>query len=357
MSLITYLTRIHFADRVLEDALPEEIDRLKLDRLLVVHDAEAGAGEALDRVLYVLPPHCEASVVAADTLGSGGSATQDRVDGSGRAGVLGLGGSRALGLARQTAEALGEAVPILAVPTTTACVGIASMTPGSSGAAGTRRTARLPSVVLCDPTLTLHAGPAATAAAGMDALVHCIETYLATAWNPPADGIALEGVRRAAAWLQRAVDDGRDIEARREILAVALNGALAGQKGLGGVHALAHAIEAELAARGDPPGRVPAHGALHAALLPPVLAFNAPAVGDRYQSLAEAMRLPPGTDLGEALARMGARIGLPNRLAALGLDAAIMDRIAGLAAEDVANHTNPRHATTADYRVLLQEAL
>lgn len=357
MSLITYLTRIHFADRVLEDALPEEIDRLGLDRILVVHDGEAGPGEALDRVLFALPLRCQAATVAAETVGPVGTCTgQDRVDVSGCDGVLGLGGPRALGLAQRTAKELGGTIPTLAVPTTTACVGIVSVTPVASGAARARRAGQLPSVVLCDPTLTLHAGPAATAAAGMDALVHCIETYLATAWNPPADGIALEGVRRASMWLQRVVENGQDIEARREILAVALNGALAGQKGLGGVHALARAIEMELAARGDPPGRVPAHGALHAALLPPVLAFNAPAVGDRYEPLAEAMRLPSGTDLAGALAALGARIGLPSRLAALDLDAASLDRIAEKAAEDVANQTNPRHATSADYRALVREA-
>jgi alcohol dehydrogenase class IV len=208
----------------------------------------------------------------------------------------------------------------------------------------------VPAVVLCDPTLTLATDPMMTAASGMDALTHCIETYLGTTWNPPADGIALEGVRRAGAYLERAVRDGQDLEARREVLAAALNAGLAAQKGLGGVHALAHALENEagLSAR---------HGWMHAALLPPMLGFNAPAVGDRFAALCEALRLGPGADLPKALAALGARLSLPLRLDSLRLDHPALKRVARKAADDPANLNNPRLAHTEDYLRILEEAL
>jgi alcohol dehydrogenase class IV len=195
----------------------------------------------------------------------------------------------------------------------------------------------------------------------MDALVHCVETYLATAWNPPADGMALEGVRRAGRWLRRAVEQDRDVEARREMLAVALNGALAGQKGLGAVHALAHALEAELSACGSAAvGAARMHGALHAALLPPVLRFNAPAVGERYATLAWALgeggSSGQAVALSELLAGLGRQIGLPSGLDGIGFSPEALERAAAAAAEDAANRTNPRHATPPDYRAMLAEA-
>jgi 4-hydroxybutyrate dehydrogenase len=321
MSLIGYATRIHFADRVLEDALPEELHALGVRRPRLVADAAGQAGDAPERLTDALPPGMGLVLDGADA-------------------IVALGGPAALDAGRRQARDAG--LPVVALPTTTASVGLGPLQDGG--------TAPVPALILCDATLTMGAGRAATAAAGMDALIHCIEAYLGTAWNPPADGIALEGVRRAGAWLERAVADGQDIEARREMLAAALNAGLAAQKGLGGVHALAHALEAES-------GLVAHHGQLHAALLPPVIAFNAPAVADRLAPLRQALRLGARADVTAALAGLGRRIGLPDRLAAFGLDAGALDRVAARAAEDPANRTNPRHATAADYRRMLEAAL
>ncbi len=109
-----------------------------------------------------------------------------------------------------------------------------------------------------------------TVAGGMDALTHCVEAWLGTAWNPPADGMALEACAAPRTWLPRAEADGTDLDARREMLAAALNAGPRQQKGLGAVHALAHALEAES-------GMTARHGWWHAALLPPAISFNAPA--------------------------------------------------------------------------------
>lgn len=350
MSLIPYLTRIHFADRVLEDALPEEADRLGLRHPMLLTDVFGAGADLPDRVECALPVDCVP--VRADAGQSldqlAGLWSQQGCDG-----VLALGGCQAMAQALDLAVRVCTPMPmrhlpVIAVPTTTAALGLPEVPLPAAG--NPRRTAPpLPAVVLCDPTLTLWAGPGVTAANGMDVIVHCIETYLSTTWNPPADGMALDGLRRAALALERAVTHGQDGDARREMLAAALNAALAGQKGLGATHALARALEPAL-----PPGTP--HGWLHAALLPTVLRFNAPAAADRYAALAEALRLAPGADIGQAMNRFGVRLGLPGTLAGLGLDAAACDRVAARAAEDPANRTNPRHATPRDYRAMVSEA-
>jgi len=338
MSLITYITRIHFADRVLEDALAEEMRRLRIRAPLLMIDGDAGA-EARGRLADALPPGC----APAATL-CAGDPDIDPGSGAGGDGVLGLGGRRALEAARRLREARG--LPLIAAPTTLGAVGLGAGGLGGRGPCA----ARAPDAILCDPTLTLGASPARAAEAGMDALAHCVEAYLATAWNPPADGIALEGARRAARWLERAVAEPADLPARREVMAAALNAGLAAQKGLGGAEAAARAL-------GAAPGLADRHGALHAALLPGFLAFNAPAVGDRAATLRAALGLAAGADLAAALAALAARLGLPARLGALGLDAAALRVAAETAAADPVGGANPRHATVADYDRLLHAAL
>lgn len=345
MTLIAYVTRIHFADHVLEDALGEELIRFRVRRPLLVCDDAGRRGDAHDRIEDALPAGVRMVSVDAEALSLRDLAA---AVGSGHDGIVALGGPRALDLARGLrGTGGGSAVPLIAIPTTTATVGIGpAATLGATG----RRNLPDPSVVLCDPTLTLSADAAQTAAAGMDALTHCIEAFLGTAYNPPADGIAIEGARRAWTHLERAVTDGTDLEARREMLAAAMNAGLAAQKGQGGAEAVAHALEAEA-------GLTARHGYLHAAVLPHVLSFNAPAVAERLEALGHALRLRRAADLPEALAALGARIGLPDRLSPLGFGPRALRRIARRAAADPASLTNPRHATEADYLGLLEAAM
>ena len=373
MSLIAYVTRIHFADHVLEDALAEEFRQLRIRCPLVLTDitadpaihAAAGVDDPFERLVDSLPPGCRAERLhVAQVTEAEARAAMARAAETGCDAIVGLGGTLALGLARlvghgmlpQAASAGRSEWPVIAIPTTTETVGIGPLPSAFDGVAlllGARAVlngmSHVPKVVLCDPTLTLGAGPADTAASGMDALTHCIEAYLSTGWNPPADGIALDGVRRAGAHLARAVRDGRDIEARREMLAAALNAELAAQKGLGAVHALSHALEAEVA-------QSHRHGWLHASLLPPVLRFNAPAVANRYGALLHALGAQAGADLPGFIAALGACVSLPLRLGPTSIHGANLNRIAHRAEEDPATRTNPRHATAADYHRMLEEA-
>jgi alcohol dehydrogenase class IV len=345
MSLITYLTRIHFADRVLEDALAEEIARRGIRRPLLLCDMEAAGGEALDRVTDALPVEAQPRrhVVNSAEPMADLSAARTVLGEAQCDGILGLGGMRPLDLAR----VLGSRdLPVITIPTGPETVGLGPL--GAAAARAAPRSPTLPAAILCDATLTLETEGEALAAAGMDALVHCLESYLSIAYNPPADGIALDGVRRAARNIEEAVAGADRLAPRRELLAAALDAGLAAQKGVGGVEAAAHGLEASAETR---------HGALHAALLRAVLSFNAPAIGDRLTDLERALDLPAGADIAAALARLAGRIGLPLRLSEAGIAASALAEAARRAAADPANRTNPRHATSADYERIMQAAL
>jgi 4-hydroxybutyrate dehydrogenase len=344
MTLITFVTRVHFADRILEDALAEELSRLSVQRPLVL--VEAGSGDESERLWDALPVSAAPVRFFVDPPTAADAALREAgalFAGSGCDGIIACGGARTLDIARLLG---GSGAPVVTVPTGTESVGLGPLAVGFARHGA--RQAFTPSAILCDATLTLGADAAATAAAGMDALVHCLEAYLSTAYNPPADGIALDGLRRAALNLERAVQSGTDLAARRELLAAALNGGLASQKGFGGIEAAARGLEAEAGAR---------HGALHAALLPEVLTFNLPAISERFAAIHAVLGLKPRTDVAETLTRLAERVGLPSRLSEAGIAAPVLPKAAQGAAADPANRTNPRHATHRDYERIMEAAL
>lgn len=377
MALINYLTRIHFADGVLEDALRAEIEDLGIERPLLVTDKGLTNSGLVERALSALPEKTDARLfddTPSNPTEASALVAADIYRGENCDGLVGFGGGSSLDLAKAVgvivthdgpladfaaieggiARIKDVLPPIVAIPTT---AGTGSEV--GRGAVLTLKDGRklgllspylIPKVAICDPTLTLGLPPHLTAGTGMDALTHCIETYIATAYNPPADGIALDGLRRAAANIERAVDKGADLIARREMMAAAMNGALAFQKGLGGVHAMSHGLGAQADYHLH-------HGTLNAVLLPHMLAFNAPAVGHRYGDLKEAMGVSPKADLPEVIVSLSDRIGLPTCLGAMGVDDRAIERAAPLAEKDHTNGTNPRRATASDYRELMTAAL
>jgi hypothetical protein len=215
----------------------------------------------------------------------------------------------------------------------------------------------VPRAAVLDPDLTLGLPPALTAATGMDAITHCMEAFMAPAINPPADGIALDGLMRGWTHIERATQDGQDREARWNMLSASMEGALAFQKGLGCVHSLSHSL-------GGVNPRLH-HGTLNALFLPAVIRFNAQADSvrreRRLQRMAQAIGLASCDDEGKALAdavrALNQRLKLPNGLAALGVTAGDFDRIIDGALADHCHKLNPREASREDYRELLAQSM
>jgi alcohol dehydrogenase class IV len=377
MAIINYLNRVHFADNVLDEAISTEIATLGITSPMIVTDAGVAAAGLLDRLTAALDKGLSPVIFTGTPANPTERACLDTVElykANGCDGLIGFGGGSAIDLAKAVALAVSHdgplssytAVeggmtrirnvlpPLIAVPTTAGTgseVSRATIIVFEDGRKlGLLSPFLIPKAAICDPTLTLTLPPILTAGTGMDAISHCIETYIATAYNPPADGIGIDGLTRGFANLERAVEHGSDLGARREMMAAAMNGALSFQKGLGGVHAMSHAL-------GGLRDKHLHHGILNAVLLPHVLAFNAPVASRRYPALRQAMGLPASADIGEALLRLSERIGLPTTLGAMGVDRRDVEWAAPLAEKDHTNRTNPRTATADDYRALMLAAL
>jgi alcohol dehydrogenase class IV len=185
-----------------------------------------------------------------------------------------------------------------------------------------------------------------TAATGMDALSHCVETFCSPAVNPPADAIALDGLQRLYAHIERAADDGSDREARWNMMMGAVEGAICFQKGMGAVHSISHS----LGALGHH------HGTLNAIMLPHVLAYNTAALAEKMPRMREAMGMPAGADLPGAFVGLNRRLGLPAGLRALGVEESVFPAIAAASLLDNAHRTNPRALDGGDYMALLNAA-
>jgi alcohol dehydrogenase class IV len=211
----------------------------------------------------------------------------------------------------------------------------------------------MPKSAICDPLLTLGLPPLLTAATGMDAIAHCMETFMAAPFNPPADGIALDGLTRAWANIEKATQDGKNQDARLQMMSASMQGAMAFQKGLGCVHSLSHSLG----------GMNPKlhHGTLNAMFLPSVIRFNqsAPSViqESRILRMAKAMNLTSADDVIPAIIDMNQRLGLPSGLHALGVIESHFEKIIDGAMKDHCHLMNPRIANTSDYEEMLQESM
>lgn len=257
------------------------------------------------------------------------------------------------GLARITAAT----VPVVAIPTTAGTgseVGRGAIIILDDGRkVGIISPYVIPKVALCDPTLTVGLPPGLTAATGMDAVAHCIETFLAPSFNPPAEGIALDGLRRAWKNIETAFHEPSDIAARTNMMSASLQGALAFQKGLGCVHSLSHSL-------GGIDPRLH-HGTLNAVLLPAVVRFNRAAEtvvrDEKIDRLAQAMGLPAHASVEDAIQDMSLRLRLPAGLGAMGVTADLTPRIVAGALADHSHKTNPREASADDYARLIEAAM
>ena len=382
MATLLYLTQIQL-DFGAVRLLPDECARAGIQRPLVVTDKGVRAAGVLEPALKALAalPHAVFDDTPSNPTEAAVRAAVEVFRAHGCDGLVAVGGGSSMDLAKGVAIAAthpgplktyatiegGSALitsavaPVIAVPTTAGTgseVARGAIVIVDDGRKlGFHNWLLMPKAAICDPELTLGLPPALTAATGMDALAHCLETFMAPAVNPPADGIALDGLERGWAHIERATRDGSDREARWNMMSSSLQGALAFQKGLGCVHSLSHSL-------GGVNPRLH-HGTLNAVFLPAVVRFNAPAEPmvkeRRLQRIAHAIGLATcdaaGHDVAAAIQALNARLGLPVGLAALGVSEDMFEQVIDGAMADHCHKTGPRLATREDYRRMLIESM
>ena len=203
--------------------------------------------------------------------------------------------------------------------------------------------------VFADPELTLGLPPHVTAATGMDALTHCIESYLARDYHPICDGIALEGLRIAARALPRAVQDGTDLEARSDMLMASMMGAIAFQKGLGLTHSCAHALSTVADLH---------HGLANGVMIDHALAFNAETCPEKFTVMARTIGLADASPAGflRWLSDLKKEIGIPSGLQEAKVPKDALQRLPRLAFEDSCHLNNPRPCREEDFRMIYERA-
>lgn len=207
----------------------------------------------------------------------------------------------------------------------------------------------LPSVVICDAELTVGMPKVITVGTGMDAFIHCMEAYSSPFYHPMSQGIALEGMRLAKENLPIVAKNPNDIEARSHMMSAAAMGAVAFQKGLGGIHALAHAVGATYNTH---------HGMTNAVILPYVLKFNRNAVESKIAVAAAYMGIDGGFDgFYDHIIKMREDLGVPNKLSALGVGNDRINDLAAMAVVDPCAGGNPVELTLDAAKSLLVECI
>lgn len=207
----------------------------------------------------------------------------------------------------------------------------------------------LAKVVFADPELTLGLPPHVTAATGMDALTHNIESYLSPAYHPLCDGIALEGTRIAAHALLKAVKEPSNLQARSDMMMASMMGAIAFQKDLGAVHSCAHALGAVCDLH---------HGLANALMIDTVLAWNYESAPAKFDELAHVCGVAGG---GKALVpwlkQLKESVGITGPLSAHGVKREQLPRLVEIATADICHQTNPRPCKAEDFQRLFEAAL
>ena len=381
MAFINYITQIHLEHGALR-RLRAECERFGMRKPLVVTDAGVRAAGVLDLALAGLDgmAHAVFDGTPSNPTEAGVRAAVECLRSAGCDGLVAVGGGSSIDLAKGAAIAAthdgpmknfatieggsvritDRVLPLVALPTTAGTgseVARGAIVIVDDGRKlGFHSWHLVPRAALLDPDLTFGLPAWLTAATGMDAIAHCMETFMSAAVNPPADGIALDGLARGWRHIERATRDGSDREARWNMMSASMQGALAFQKGLGCVHSLSHSL-------GGVDPRLH-HGTLNAVFLPAVVRFNAQAESvrreQRLQRMADAIGIgrcdADGHALADAIGELNARLGIATGLAALNVGAALHERIVDGAMADHCHATNPRLASRDDYRAMLAAA-
>ncbi|WP_370176929.1 iron-containing alcohol dehydrogenase [Alteriqipengyuania sp.] len=375
MATLTYLTTTHFDFGALEQ-LSRELKKAGVTKPLIATDAGLVGAGIVDTVTGALEdgtPFAVFDETPGNPTEEAVKTALDLYNSEGCDGVIALGGGSSMDLGKAVALLAGSGgplaqydpllggakniksvAPVIAVPTTSGTgseVSVGFVIILEDGRKMTFASPLfIPRAAICDPELTMGLPAGMTAATGMDAITHCIEAFLTPQVNPPAEGVALDGLWRGWQYLPRAVKDGSDRDARWHMMMCSTEGAMAFIKGLGAVHAMSHAA-----------GRIrrlnPHHGTLNAVFLPEVLRFNEGACEAKYVRLRQAMGLEPGADLAKAVEAMNAAIGIPSGLAEMGLEESDIAELVEYAQKDLSARSNPRPVTAEDFEAMVRASM
>ena len=245
--------------------------------------------------------------------------------------------------------------PIIAVPTT---AGTGSETGRASAIINKKTGVKkiifhpkfLPSVVILDPVLTVNLSPRLTAATGMDALAHNLEAFCAPGFHPMANGIAIEGMKLIKKSLIKAVNDGKDLEARADLLAAASMGSTSFQKGLGAIHSLSHPINAQFNVH---------HGLSNAIFMPYVLTFNKTLIEGRIISICDYLNLEKNfQSFLNWVLDLRKELNIPHKLSEIiDVKKINLDQLSKMALEDPSTGTNPKKLTIDDMKILYEHSI
>ena len=245
--------------------------------------------------------------------------------------------------------------PIIAVPTT---AGTGSETGRASAIINHETGVKkiifhpkfLPSIVILDPVLTVDLSPRLTAATGMDALAHNLEAFCAPGFHPMADGIAIEGMKLIKKSLLKAVNNGKDLNARADLLAAASMGSTAFQKGLGAIHSLSHPVNAQFNVH---------HGLSNAIFMPYVLTFNKKLIEDRIVSICDYLNLDKSFEsFLKWVLDLRKELNIPHKLSDVVEESKInLDELSKMALEDPSTATNPKKMTVDDMKILYEHSI
>ena len=373
MTLITYLTRVHFADGVLEEALHGEMDLNCKRRPFVVAAAQDLTGTLGERFFAGLPARTVAEAYTDLPSRPTEQAAEDIAEKyrvSGCDVLIAIGGNLAIDLAKvaRTAIAFDEPIAALsdeagggqrisgALPDLYSIPGTMGFASAISDYARVRlHSGRqvllssrklIPTVTICDPTLTLDAGSDEIACALAGIVSRSVEVYLSPRYNPPADGLALDALARIPAIVDRLSGRG-DIDAHRELMAAGLNSGLSMQKGLCVQHAIANALASASVASMNPVAVGPV-------LVPELVRFYGDNANGRCARVKASLGLPGDVNLTESLARFFADLPVATRLSQLRVCADDLATAADIAIEDRAINSGPRRLSTTDVLQILQ---
>ena len=245
--------------------------------------------------------------------------------------------------------------PIIAVPTT---AGTGSETGRASAIINKETGVKkiifhpkfLPSIVILDPVLTVDLSPRLTAATGMDALAHNLEAFCAPGYHPMADGIAIEGMKLIKQSLLIAVKNGKDLNARKDLLTAASMGSTAFQKGLGAIHSLSHPVNAQFNVH---------HGLSNAIFMPYVLTFNKKVIEKRIISICDYLNLDKNFDIFlKWILDLRKELGIPHKLSeVVEVNKINIDKLSKMALEDPSTATNPIKMTVDDMKILYEHSI